>query len=147
MFVRWGAGHFGHTTIRHHKIGAEVFGPGPELSGNLGTKFKPNHRFSLCLVRIVLGPKCPDFSSIWYRSVLKAKTLRHRCRSVLWPKCPVTVRCPVMLCALKMFCIARTAVLQCCTEPQLIDYSGNRNIDLSIYTELLTVVRVLCSVR
>ena len=40
------------------------------------TNFNPSP-VELCL-GIVLGPKFPEFSSIWYRSVL-------------WPKCPVTV--------------------------------------------------------
>ena len=40
-----GAGHFGHRTLRHHRLGAEV-------SGHFGTKFKPNHRCT------ELVPKC-----------------------------------------------------------------------------------------
>jgi len=95
-----GAGHFGHKTLRHHKIVAEVYGYfGTKALRHFGTEFKKNNQ--LCLVGIVLGPKCPDFSAIQYIPVPKclATLLQHRrqnvscesemssCQSVLWSKC------------------------------------------------------------
>jgi len=101
-------GHFGHNTLRHHKIGAEVFGhfgtkplnnnnnnntliyiaPACRMTSealrlrHFGTKFEPNYHCS-CLVGIVLSPTCHEFSSTWCRSVFKfLKTPQHWCRSV-----------------------------------------------------------------
>jgi len=44
---RRGAGHFGHKTLRRHKIDAEVSGHfGTKSLRHVGTKFKPNHRWN-----------------------------------------------------------------------------------------------------
>ena len=60
----------------HFESVSEVsFGPGPEVSGHFGIKpprhFGTESLVKLCLVGIVLGPNCPDFSSIRCRSVLR----------------------------------------------------------------------------
>jgi len=66
-----GAGHFGHKTFRHHKIGAEV-------SGHFGTGSKVSV-CPKCLVRIVLGPKCPDFSSIHFGTGAEVSRADPKC--------------------------------------------------------------------
>jgi len=69
-----GVGHFGHKTFWHHNIGAEV-------SGHIAPGSEAESPVELCLVGIVLGSKCPDFSS----------SCLGRVRSVLWPKYLVTI--------------------------------------------------------
>ena len=76
--------------------------------------FKTNHRWS-CLIGIVLGRSVPAFPQsrhscliprFWCRSVLRSVPKCPRvswCRSVLWPKCPVTVGAQSTLCGGKTF--------------------------------------------
>ena len=90
------AGHFGHKTLRHRDNSAPQNWCG-RLSRITGGAV--SHRNCP-------GSKCPGFSSItarvskclvprfWCRSVLRSVPKCPRvswCRSVLWPKCPVTI--------------------------------------------------------
>ena len=69
-------GHFGTSAkvSRSNCPGAEVSRLFLDLVPKCLKTLKPK-----CLVRIVLVPKCPDFSSIWCRSVLRHEVSRPNC--------------------------------------------------------------------